>query len=118
VHFLGERNDVAALLDASDAFVFPSLSEGLPLAPLEAMAMGKLAVLSRIGPHEEIVEDGVSGLLVPPREAPRLAAAMSRAQRDGELRMRVAECGRLVVLKRFDARACAHRLQLLYQSLV
>ena len=66
VHLLGYRNDVASLLGAADVFVLPSISEGLPLALLEAMLAGKPPVASRVGGVPEAIADGETGLLVPP----------------------------------------------------
>jgi len=76
---LGHRTDVAdLLLPASDAFVLPSMFEGMPFAALEAMAAGLPAVLSDIGPHREIAADGVEALLVPVGDPAALAHAVER----------------------------------------
>jgi glycosyltransferase involved in cell wall biosynthesis len=74
--FLGARNDVARLLAALDVAVLPSCSEGLPFAVLEAMAVGKPVVATRVGGLAEVIEDGVTGHLVPPGDAGALAAAI------------------------------------------
>ena len=117
VRFLGERTDVLALFDAADAFVFPSLSEGLPVSVIEAMAMKKPCVVSRIGPHEELVTDRESGLLALPRDDQSLAAAMTAIQDDPLLALRLGEAARLRVEQAFDARRGADRLMELYASL-
>lgn len=77
IRFLGNRRDVPALLAAVDLFVLSSLWEGLPLALLEAMAAGLPAVVTSVGGNAEVVEDGVSGMLVPARDAQALAKALS-----------------------------------------
>jgi glycosyltransferase involved in cell wall biosynthesis len=108
---------VLALFDAADAFVFPSLSEGLPVSVIEAMAMKKPCVVSRIGPHEELVTDRESGLLALPRDDQSLAAAMTAIQDDPLLALRLGEAARLRVVQAFDARRGADRLMELYASL-
>ncbi len=90
VLFLGRREDVPQLLAACDVFALPSLYEGSSLAVLEAMAAGIPIVSSAIGGTEELIEDGRSGLLVPPGDAPALAAALRRALADPELRSELA----------------------------
>ena len=117
IRFLGERGDVLALFDAADAFVFPSLSEGLPVSVIEVMAMKKPCVVSRIGPHEELVADRESGLLALPRDDRSLAAAMTAIQDDPMLARRLGEAARLRVEQAFDARTGADRLMDLYASL-
>lgn len=117
IQFLGERRDVPALLDAADAFVFPSLSEGLPLALLEAMAMGKPCVASRLGPHQELIEHGHSGLLVAPRDPLGLAEVMCQIQSDPGWSRKLGEEARAAA-RRFDAASCATALRQLYETLV
>ena len=79
VHMLGHRTDVVEqLLPAADAFVLPSLFEGMPFAALEAMAAGLPSVLSDIGPHREIATDGREALLVPVGDSNALAEAIER----------------------------------------
>lgn len=86
--FPGYRSDVPDLVAAFDAYVLPSLWEGLPLALLEALALGKPIVASRVGGVPEIVEHGVDGFLVPPRDPGALVEHLARVARDGELRER------------------------------
>jgi glycosyltransferase involved in cell wall biosynthesis len=72
--FLGFREDIAAVLSDLDVFVLSSVSEGLSIATLEAMAAGKPVVVTRSGGPQEIVEDGRTGFLVPPADPAALAA--------------------------------------------
>jgi glycosyltransferase involved in cell wall biosynthesis len=76
--FLGQRDDVAARLAAADIFVLPSRSEALPNAVLEAMAAGLPIVASRVGGLCELIDDGTTGLLVPPGDPQPLADRMCR----------------------------------------
>ncbi|MFL6232363.1 MAG: glycosyltransferase family 4 protein [Thermoanaerobaculia bacterium] len=75
---IGFEPEVRDLLSVSAALVHPSHSEGFGLAILEAVAVGLPVVATRCGGPEEIIEDGVSGLLVPPQDPPALAAALRR----------------------------------------
>lgn len=78
VHLLGLRDDVDTILTAADIFVQPSLSEGLPLAVLEAMAFGLPVVATRVGGVPEAVVDGDTGYLVPAGDPEALGTALAR----------------------------------------
>lgn len=83
IHFTGYRNDAPAIAAASDIFVLPSKErEGLPRAVIEAMAYGVAPVVTRVGGMPELVEDGVSGLVVPPENSVALSSAIERMYRD------------------------------------
>ncbi|HIE52323.1 MAG TPA: glycosyltransferase family 1 protein [Armatimonadetes bacterium] len=82
VHFLGYRTDVADLLSALDVFVLPSRREPFGRALIEAMSLGKPVVATNLGGPREIVEEGISGLLVPPDDAAALAEALLSLARD------------------------------------
>lgn len=86
VRWLGRRGDVPALLAVADAFVLPSRHEGQPLALLEAMAAALPVVATDIPGVDEIVEAGVTALLVPPDDPPALAGALIRLRDDPPLR--------------------------------
>lgn len=111
---LGDREDVPALLAAADIFVLPSHFEGLPLSVIEAMLTGLPVVASDIrGPREQ-VQEGLTGLLVPPRDVPALAAALRLLAGNPALRTRLGRAGRERALARYDeARVVAHTLDLL-----
>jgi glycosyltransferase involved in cell wall biosynthesis len=81
--FLGLRNDVPRLLSIMDVFVLPSLSEGLSVALLEAMAAAKPVVATRVGGNPEIVQDGQTGVLVPSEDSKSLAKALISILSDG-----------------------------------
>jgi len=82
VHFLGMRQDVPRLLSVLDAFVLPSLSEGLSLALLEAMASGKPVVATLVGGNPELIDHGRTGFLVQPEDARDLAANLVKLLSD------------------------------------
>ena len=82
VHLLGLRSDVSAVLAAADVFVLPSLSEGLPLALLEAMLAGLPIVASDVGEVGVALAQGEAGLLVEPGNPAALAAAIDHLLHD------------------------------------
>jgi glycosyltransferase involved in cell wall biosynthesis len=86
VHFLGVREDVPRLMRSIDVFVLPSRTEGLGTSVLDAMAAGTPVVATRAGGIPEMVEDAVSGLLVPPDDPEALAGALRRVLNDAALR--------------------------------
>jgi sugar transferase (PEP-CTERM/EpsH1 system associated) len=94
VHFCGWRSDASALLPLMDVFALSSRSEGISLAVLEAMAAGLPVVATRVGGNPEIVEDGVSGLLVPPSDPQAMAAALVALARDPRRRQTLGASGR------------------------
>ena len=87
VHFLGFRKDATAIAGSCDISVMPSVErEGLAKATLEAMSQGIPAIVSNVGGLPEVVEDGVSGLVVPPRNPAALREAILRLAKDPALR--------------------------------
>ncbi len=99
--FAGIRRDVPQVLAASDVFVMCSLWEGLGLVFLEAMATGLPVLATRVSAVPEVVEEGATGLLVPPANVESLAAAMLRLASDGGLRRALGAAGRERVRKNF-----------------
>jgi glycosyltransferase involved in cell wall biosynthesis len=94
VHFLGFRSDVPQLLQATDIFVLPSKREGLPRSIMEAMAAGKPVVATNVRGSRDLVEHGVTGLLVELGDVDGLAQALLQLIRDPELRRRMGEASR------------------------
>ncbi|MBS1886874.1 MAG: glycosyltransferase family 4 protein [Actinobacteria bacterium] len=111
--------DAAAKEDAFRAatvFVLPSISEGLPMALLEAMAWGRSIVASAMGGVLDLIADGEDGLLAPPGDAPALAGALRRLLGDPGLRRRLAEAAERRAAE-FSEAAVWGRLDALYQEL-
>jgi glycosyltransferase involved in cell wall biosynthesis len=117
VTFTGFREDVAAVLESFDLFVLSSRSEGFSIATLQAMAAGIPVVATRSGGPEEIVEDGASGLLVPPADPAALAAAILRLMTDQALREALGRAGPAVVRSRFSLETMLSRYQAIYDAL-
>ena len=103
-----------AVLAAADIFTLPSYHEALPMSVIEAMFCGIPVVASDIdGPREQVVQ-GVTGLLVPARQAAPLACALARLAGDAGLRARMGAAGRARALERYDeAKIVARTLDLL-----
>ncbi|MDQ2744526.1 MAG: glycosyltransferase family 4 protein [Chloroflexota bacterium] len=114
--FLGHRSDIPAILGASDVVVMPSLDDPFPLAVIEALAAGVPVIASRSGGHAEAIADGVTGLLVPPRDAEALAAAVELLRSEPELRDMLSRNGRAAVREHFSEATLPGRLEALYRE--
>jgi glycosyltransferase involved in cell wall biosynthesis len=101
VRFLGFRDDAGELVSLFDVFALPSLSEGLSIALLEAMAAGRPIVATNVGGNPELITDGETGLLVPAGDARSLAAAIGRLLKDTAEAKRLGENGMHRVTTRF-----------------
>jgi glycosyltransferase involved in cell wall biosynthesis len=118
VIFTGARDDVPALLSMSDLFVLPTLTEALPTVLAEAMAAQKPIVASSVGGVPEMIEHGCNGLLVPPADPAKLAAACLQLLQDQAQARAMAYAGRQIVEQRFNIRKQVEHLGDLYQELL
>jgi glycosyltransferase involved in cell wall biosynthesis len=118
VLFTGFRLDVPDLLSEVTVSVLPSLSEGLSNTILESMAAAVPVVATRIGGTPEAVDDGVSGLLVPPRDSAALARAIRRILEDRELAARLGQAARRRVVDHFSMERMVGETERLYVSLL
>jgi glycosyltransferase involved in cell wall biosynthesis len=118
VVFLGERNDVPKLLVCCDVFVLPSMYEGLPVSVLEAMAVGRPVVATAVGGTDEVVEDGVTGILVPPREPAKLAAEITRVCDDRALADSLSAAGKRRVRESFSSSSMVSGVLDVYEQLI
>ena len=109
--------DVQRVLGAADVFVLPSVTEGQPMALLEAMAHGLCVVASAVGGIPDMVQDGRSGLLVPPNDPGALQAALRRVLADPQLRARLGAAARGRVLEQFDLEVVWRRFDALYRQI-
>ena len=117
VIFAGHRTDVPAVLGAIDVFCISSTYEGTPLALFEAMAAGKTIVSTAVDGCREVLDDGVTGLLVPPRDPDALAGALLRCLDDPALRATLARRAREAAA-RYDIAACVAQMQDLYDEVL
>ncbi|MFQ5804222.1 MAG: glycosyltransferase [Candidatus Methylomirabilales bacterium] len=118
LRFLGHRDDVRDFLALCDLFVLPSLSEGMPLSLLEAMAAGVPAVATRIAGITDVVEDGKTGLLVPPADSRALAKGITTLLEDRMFARQMGEAGREVVACRFSLAGMVRAYQEIYATLI
>jgi len=118
VRFAGYRPDLDRLYPAIDLLVLPSLSEGLPNVVLEAMAHARAVVATRVGGVPEVVDDGVSGVLVPAADAPALAHAIVEMLQDAPRRAAMGEIARARIVRDFSVHARTERLLALYAGLL
>lgn len=117
VTFTGERGDIAPLLQAFDVFALSSLSEGISLTLLEAAAAGLPIVATDVGGNGDVVLEGTSGLLVPPRDPERFAAALEEIARRPD-RGAMGQNGRERVQRRFSIERMARAYHDLYAELL
>jgi glycosyltransferase involved in cell wall biosynthesis len=116
VHFLGERQDVAAIMRSADMMVFPSRYEPFGMVVLEAMASGLAVITSRAAGVSEIIEPGSGILLDDPNDVGELTAAIKSLVKDPALRQRLAKSGRSIA-ERYSWQSMAERYLECYESL-
>ncbi|CAN5133390.1 hypothetical protein BH24ACT1_BH24ACT1_11310 [soil metagenome] len=116
VRFLGMRLDVEGLYAAMDVFVLASHREGLPRAAMEAAAMGLPAVVTDVRGCRQVVDRGVTGLLVPVRDPPALAEAIRRLGEDAELRREMGAAARQRASRYFDERRVVAKVMATYEE--
>ena len=116
--FLGFREDIAAVLQDLDVFVLSSVSEGLSIATIEAMAAGKPVVVTRCGGPEEIVEDGRTGFLVRPADPDALAERICDVLSNPDRARSVGQNAQAEVKRRFSLETMVREYERLYQRLL
>lgn len=117
IAFLGPRTDVAAILAASDVGILCSHEEGFSNAILEGMAAGLPMVVTDVGGNADAVVDGETGLVVPPRDPARLAAAIVRLANDPALRGQFGAAARQRVVENFSVERFVQSHRRLYDAL-
>ncbi len=115
VLFAGFRKDIPEILSSIDLFVLSSIgSEGSSRGTLEAMAMGKPVVATRVGVLPELVEEGVTGYVVPPKDPDPMAGAIIKMIKDREKAREMGRRGREIVLKNFTEDIMLEKTEKLY----
>lgn len=115
--FAGYREDVSRVMSAFDVLAVPSIHDGLSIALLEAMSLGRPAVVTRAGGNPEVVRDGEHGLVVPPADPDALAEAIITLLRDGGLRARFGDAAKRRAAD-FDIRVAVRRTEEIYEGLL
>jgi glycosyltransferase involved in cell wall biosynthesis len=118
VMFLGFRLDVPALLSEISVSVLPTLSEGLSNSLLEAMAASVPVVATRVGGNPEVVQSGITGLLVPPRDAGALVRAIGQLLEQPQLARKFGLAGRDRVSKQFALEHMTRATGRLYEGMM
>jgi len=118
VHFAGTRSDIRPYLAAASVMCLSSRSEAQPIAILEAMASGLPVVATRVGGIPEMVEDGMTGLLVEPGDPELLARALERALTDPDWNAHAGRLARERIEREFSIQVRARKLETLIEELV
>ena len=118
IHLAGSRSDIPELLAAGYALVLSSLWEGMPNVILEAMAAGLPVVATQVEGVSELVCNGQTGLLVPPKSPHAMAAALESLLSDPTRASLTGQAGRVRVASEFSWEKMVARFDRLYQSLV
>lgn len=116
--FMGRRTDIPEILACCDVAVLPSRAEGLPNAVLEYMAAGLPTIASRVGGNAELVEDGVTGLLVPPEDSAALAEELLKLLRDPRWARQLGAQGHEFTKRHFSFERLVSEVDALYSELL
>jgi glycosyltransferase involved in cell wall biosynthesis len=118
VHFLGARRDMPGILRSVDIMVHPSRMDATPYVIVEALAAGLPVIASNVYGIPELIEDGVSGLLVPPDHEAALARAVASLVDDSERRRRIGEAARVRFETRFTIQTHVRKTVAVYDELI
>jgi glycosyltransferase involved in cell wall biosynthesis len=118
VDIIGYRSDVREVLRALDVFCLVSYREGLPLSLIEAMATGVPVVGTSVAGIRDVIQHGVTGLLVTPDDVPGLSGTLIRLIDDRSLRLRLATEAQRVARERYSFRRCIEDTQRFFRSVV
>ena len=118
VIFTGSRRDIFDIMRTFDLFALSSLYEGLPVALLEAMSVGKPAVAPAVGGIPEVIEDGLNGVLVQPRDPEKLAEKILEILQDPILRSKMSRNAAQAVQERFNLQEMVRRVEQVYSDML
>ncbi|RKY04929.1 hypothetical protein DRP77_02445, partial [Candidatus Poribacteria bacterium] len=118
VLFLGHRDDIPEVLSCFDIFVLPSLTEGISISILEAMAASKPVIATDVGGNPEVVEGGTTVGLVKPENPDELARAIIALAENPTMRDALGRAGRKRVMERFSMKAMVSKYEGLYDDLI
>jgi glycosyltransferase involved in cell wall biosynthesis len=118
VIFTGFYRDIPGILSVLDVFVLPSLWEGLPITILEAMSMKKAVIATRVSGNPEVIEDNVTGILVPSKDSHSLAQAIIRLVENEDARLKMGEAGYNRVSRLFSVKKMVEETAAIYERLI
>lgn len=118
IRFTGPRNDMPEMLAITDIVTLPTWWEGLPVSLTEAMAMGKPVVASSVGGIPEIIDDHVTGVLIPPRDATALAEALLELLTSPDMAKRLGQAGQARVRKEFSLERMVADTERTYEQVI
>lgn len=118
VRFIGFRNDISEIINCFDIFVVSSYYEGIPIVLLEAMALNKATVATRVGGIKEIIEDSVSGFLVESGDFESIASICMRLLDNAQIRGKVEIEGKKRIAEEFSVEIQKERVLKLYNELM
>lgn len=118
VVFAGWRNDIPEILKLFDILVFPSLNEGMGKVVIEGMAQGKPIIASNVGGIRDLIKDGVSGILVPPKDVEAIETSLLLLMKNRALAEELGKKGKTIVYPVFDASTMVKKIENLYDSLL
>lgn len=112
------RSELPFALSAIDIFVNPSLSEGLPISVMEAMAMQKPVVATDVGGTEDLVKDRENGFLIPPSDVSALAFTIKELAIDADLRLKMGQIGRTIIERDFSFGTIVSKVSEVYKEAI
>lgn len=118
IRFTGWRSDALQILARMDVLVHASLTEGMPRVVLEAMAMGKAVVATRVGCSREVIRHGETGLLVPPGDVAALASALAKVVAERPLRESLGRAAACSIQRDFRIEDKVRQFEALFENLV
>ena len=118
VIFRGRQEDIPGILDSTDLFVLPSLSEGMSNVLLEAMSCGLPVVATSVGGNGDLIRDGYNGILIPPKDSKRLSAVLLRLLEDEEFSHSLGKAAEKTVTENYAIDKIGEQYMSLYNRLV
>jgi glycosyltransferase involved in cell wall biosynthesis len=116
IQFVGRRQDAQELMRRARALVMPSRFEGLSMVLLEAMSLGMPVIATAVSGASEVIDDGVSGYLVRPKDAVGLAQGIEVVLGNPTLALRIGDNARITVEREFSINSYAARLRRVYEK--
>jgi glycosyltransferase involved in cell wall biosynthesis len=117
VIFTGFRTDIPELTSIFDIAILASFFEGLGRVLLEAMVLGKPVIATKVGGIVDVVDDGKTGILVPPNDSNALAGAIVRLLSDDDLRKKMGKAGKEKIDAKFSAQTMVSQIERVYEEL-